>query len=136
MRDKTYGETAMNWVKLKAYGNGAFALKAILDRFEADVEEANRLPEQIRAQRTFSMDRDGARDAKIKRDSGADGIRTMLTLYAIEDAVFCESQGTLRVPIRAVPQDTGEVKWSLDDAAPIPLWELSRMLLGRYVFEF
>ena len=134
----------MNWVKLKAYEDGEFALNEILNRFEADVEEANRLPERVIAFRTFSVARDGDYCANIRRHS-QHGWRTMLTLWVAEDnTVYCKGGSeTIEAPIRAVPnEETGEVKWLLDNhlpddqKQPIPLWQLSRSLLGRYVFEF
>ena len=128
-------KACMNWVKLKAYRDGGFALNAILDRFEADVDEANALPESIRGLRTFHVHRDGP-SAVVRRDSGDDGIRTMLTLQAEADHVFCTAPDKIGAQIRAVPCDSGEVNWALGDGEPIPLWELSRELLGRYVFEF
>ena len=129
----------MDWVGLKSYENGAFALGKILDRFEADVARANELPENLRAGRTFRVVRDGDNRAIVKRDSGSNGIRTMLTLWVAEDeTVYCQAgPETIAAPIRPVPQgDTGKVKWSIGDGAPVALWSLSRSFLGRYVFEF
>ena len=70
----------------------------------------------------------------------------MLTLWVAEDdTAYCKGGSeTIEAPIRAVPnEETGEVKWLLDDhladedeKQSIPLWQLSRPLLGRYVFEF
>lgn len=128
----------MNWVKLKSYEDGAFALGEILNRFESDVAEANRLPEWIRRGRTFGINRDGEYHASIYRES-QEGRSVRLALRADMDAVSFQSQvnRTLDVPIRAVPDPvTGEVRWCVDDLEPVPLWELSRNLLGRYVFEF
>ena len=135
----------MNWVKLKAYKDGAFALGVILERFEEDVREANRLPKRVRACRTFRVHRDGDHGATISRESH-NGKKTMLTLeVGDDDAVLCTGDSrSLTQPIRAVPnEETGEVLWLLDNhlvaddkKQPIPLWELSRMLLGSCVFEF
>ena len=138
-RAGTLGDRTMDWVGMKSYENGAFALGKILDRFEADVAKANDLPENIRAGRTFRVVRDGDHSAVVERDSGTNGIRSMLTLWVAEgETVHCRGgPETIGAPIRPVPQeDTGKVKWRIGDSEPVSLWQLSRTLLGRYVFEF
>lgn len=144
MQAKIYGETAVNWVKLKAYEDGAFVLRVILERFESDVAEVNQLPERVRAFRTFSVHRTGDYHATISRESH-NGRNTMLTLQVGDDAVLLTGgPESIPAPIRAVHiEETGEVQWLLDnhlvaddEKRPVPLWQLSRSLLGRYVFEF
>lgn len=130
----------MDWVKLKAYEDGAFALRVMLERFEEDVREANALPVRVRKGRNFWMDREGDHGARIGRESH-NGKATLLTLeVGDDDIVWCTGgPRSLTQPIRAVPnEETGEVRWLIDnpllsegERQPMPLWQLSRRLLGH-----
>lgn len=55
----------MSWVKAHAYNSEQFVLGPLLERLKADIQEANRLPEDARNGSQFNLNETGEKSTRV-----------------------------------------------------------------------
>ena len=129
----------MSWVKARAYSSPQFVLNRLLVQVEADLEDANQLPEDVRSGVTFTVRRkpNGATVEIAFNDSESVEVVRFGTAQGSHVIAIGITQGhTTRSNITARwDMESGSEQWFFDDQeSPRTISEVTQAVLEPFLF--